>query len=345
MPGRGSRHTGAPTLQDVAKAAGVSLATASRVLNGSTRNVAESYRERVQAAALELKYIPNLSAQATARGASATVALLVADTADPYFGLIARGVATELEEAGLVLTISTTERDPERELRIVRALRGQRPRGLILASSRNAVTDSPELTEELEAITARGGRVVMLGQEDDLPYARIVRPDNIGGSEQLGVAMGELGYRKALVIAAQERLVVSDERIEGFTRGFLSAGGHQPHIRHQGFDWNAGYEAMTDELAAGMEPGTLVVGITDVIAIGAMHAIRSAGREPGVDIAVAGTDNIPTSRDMWPPLTTVHLSLQVLGRRAVQAVIEDDWEQPDPVPAAVQLRASTPGIR
>ena len=149
----------------------------------------------------------------------------------------------------------------------------------------------------------------------------------------------------ALIIAAQENLFVSDERIEGFTRGFLSAGGRQPRIRRQGFDWNAGYEAMIDELARGVEPGTLVVGITDVIAIGAMNAIREAGREPGCDIAVAGTDNIPTSRDMWPPLTTVHLSLQMLGRRAVRAVTQDDWVQPEPVPALVQLRASTPGLK
>src|SRR5688572_27901483 len=84
---------GAATLHDVAREAGVSLATASRVLNGSTRTVAESYRARVEAAATHLGYTANLSAQATARGTSAIVALLVADIADPYFGQIASGAA------------------------------------------------------------------------------------------------------------------------------------------------------------------------------------------------------------------------------------------------------------
>lgn len=84
---------GAATLHDVAREAGVSLATASRVLNGSTRKVADSYRERVEAAAERLGYTANLSAQATARGTSAIVALLVADIADPYFGQLASGVA------------------------------------------------------------------------------------------------------------------------------------------------------------------------------------------------------------------------------------------------------------
>ena len=132
-----SSRASAPTLHDVAAAAGVSLATASRVLNGSARKVAESYRDRVQAAADELGYTANLSAQATARGTSAIIALLVADIADPYFGQLASGVARGADEAGLVVTIAITERDAARETRLVRALRGQRPRALILAASRS----------------------------------------------------------------------------------------------------------------------------------------------------------------------------------------------------------------
>jgi len=113
-----------PTLHDVARAAGVSLATASRVLNGSERKVAHSFRERVERAADELGYTANASAQATARGTSAAIALLVADIADPYFGLIASGVARSADAEGLIVTVAITERDPDREVRILRALRG-----------------------------------------------------------------------------------------------------------------------------------------------------------------------------------------------------------------------------
>lgn len=334
-----------PTLHHVARAAGVSLATASRVLNGSTRKVADSYRERVEAAARELGYTPNLSAQATARGTSNTVALLVADIADPYFGLIAQGVARRLEEVGLLMSLSITLRDAEHELEIVRALRGQRPRGVILAASRNPVLDRPELYAELDALHSRGAQIVTMGSPGASETARVVSPDNYNGALKLGSAMGELGYRNALMIAAAEGPIVSDDRIAGFTEGFMAAGGGKPRIHRRGMDWNAGYEAMTEELRNGVEPGTLVVGITDVTAIGAMHAIREAGREPGRDIAVCGTDNIPTSRDMWPPLTTVHLALQELGRRALAAVTEKEWTQPDPVEAGVIIRDSTPGLR
>ena len=134
----------------------MSLATASRVLNGSTRKVAESYRERVEAAAAKLGYTANLSAQATARGTSAIVALLVADIADPYFGQIASGVARGADEAGLVVTIAITERDPQREVRLVRALRGQRPRGLILAASRTEGPDAAGLEVRARRVRRHG---------------------------------------------------------------------------------------------------------------------------------------------------------------------------------------------
>ena len=121
------------TLHDVAREAGVSLATASRSLNGSTRKVNEEYRKRVLEAAARLDYSPNLSAQAVARGTTTTVALLVADIADPYFSSIAAGVVAEADTARLIVTMAATERDPERELELVRTLRGQRPRVMILA--------------------------------------------------------------------------------------------------------------------------------------------------------------------------------------------------------------------
>lgn len=338
------RGLNSPTLHDVARAAGVSLATASRVLNGSARKVAEDYRERVQDAARELGYTPNLSAQATARGTSNTLALLVADIADPYFGLIAQGIARRLEDTNLLMTMSITGRDPDQELKIVRALRGQHPRGVILAASRDPRRDRSELYTELDALSARGARVVTIGSAGLSETARVVAPDNLNGGLKLGTAMGELGYREALVIAGTPGLLASDHRIEGFSEGFQAAGGRPPRIHHRGMDWNAGNDAMTEELANGVDPGTLVVGITDVCAIGAMHAIRAAGREPGPDIAVCGTDNIPTSRDMWPSLTTVHLSLQGLGRRALDAVVDDDWVQPQPDAAEILLRSSTPGL-
>ncbi|WP_269452086.1 LacI family DNA-binding transcriptional regulator [Tessaracoccus coleopterorum] len=256
-------------MHDVARLADVSLATASRVLNGSTRAVADSYRVKVQAAAAELGYTANRSAQATAKGTSATVALLVADIADPYFGEIAVGVAHAAEEQGLMVTIAMTDRDPVREIRVVRELRGQRPRGMILAASRSSDGDPSELDTELRLLEAAGGRAVAIG--GGAPSLRSVKVDNRGGAEALGRAMTDLGYLTAVVLAASEGVVTSDERVAGFRAGF---GGDASRCYRDGLTRDAGYRAMTAALADGIEPGTFVFGVTDVVALGALAALR-----------------------------------------------------------------------
>lgn len=326
------------TLHDVAREAGVSLATASRVLNGSARKVAESYRERVEAAAAQLGYTANLSAQATARGTSAIVALLVADIADPYFGQLASGVARGADDAGLVVTIAITERDPERETRLVRALRGQRPRALILAASRSDDSSAPALQQELTALAGAGGRIVALG-----PGAGDVRSvliDNHGGARALGAALAARGYSEAIILGAPEGVRTSDDRIAGFIEGF----GPVSRIYRNGFSREGGQRLMRDALADGIPTGSLVFAISDVVAVGAMSVVRDAGRSVGADIALAGFDDIPASRDMTPSLTTVRVPLEEVGYQALQAAIDDEWRQDDAAMALeVQLRDSTPG--
>ena len=334
-------RSGAVTLHDVAPEAGVTRATASRALNGSARKVADSYRERVEAAAVKLGYSANLSAQATARGSSAIIALLVADIADPYFGEIASGVARGADEAGLVVTVAITERDPEREVRLVRALRGQRPRGLILAASRASQELAPDLAAELDLFAAGGGRVVALGAESD--NVRGVAIDNRGGADALGAALADRGYRHAIVLAAAEGVVTSDSRLAGFTEGFTRAGGVVAEVYRGGFTRESGHDLMAQALAEGVDAGTVVFGISDVVAIGALSALREAGRAVGDDIALAGFDDIPTGRDVTPALTTVRIPLEEVGYQALRAAIDAEWApERAHLGLEVQLRASTP---
>ena len=329
----------APTLHDVARQAGVSLATASRVLNGSTRKVADAFRVRVEDAAGKLGYTANASAQATARGTSAVIGLLVADIADPYFGLIAAGVAQGADEYGLIVTIAVTERDAARERAIIRTLRGQRPRGLILAASRDG--EDEETADELERFESLGGRVVTFGS--DVPVGRSVHIDNHGGARMLGAEMGSLGYRSAIVLAAVDGVRTSDDRIAGFTEGFAERGGAVERIVRGTFRRESGLESMARVLADGVRPGTLVFGMSDVIAIGAMAAIRGAGREVGTDIAVCGFDDVPASLDVTPSLTTVRVPLTAIGYQAFRATVEAEWESDVP-PLDVVVRASTPEV-
>lgn len=346
-PRTGSRGAHAVTLQDVAREAGVSLATASRVLNGSARKVAEDFRERVERAADALGYTPNVSAQATARGHSPVIALLVADIADPYFGQIAAGVARGADERGLVVTISITERDPERETRILRALRGQRPQGLILAASRADRSGGEQAADpadaELAAFQRYGGKVVAFGERRADDGVRAVTIDNAGGAEELGRRMAALGYRTAIGIGAAEGVRTSDDRLSGFARGFAADGGELSRIHRGDFRRESGAAAMRAALAEGVEPGTLVFGMSDVVALGAISAIREAGRGVGADIAVCGFDDVSASGDVTPALTTVRVPLNDAGYQAFRAIVDDEWTQ-GPLPVEVIVRGSTPGI-
>lgn len=325
------------TLNDVAREAGVSLATASRVLNGSTRKVADSYRERVREAADRLGYTANIAAQTTARGTSPTVALLVADIADPYFGIVASGVARGADEEGLIVTIAVTGRDPERETRLVRALRGQRPRGLILAASRSHDED-PVLRRELDALEGLGGRVVVFGATS----GRNVTIDNEGGARMLGQHMAALGYLRAIALCAAEGIRTSDDRLTGFRDGFTANGGVIDRVYRGDFRRESGVALMNQALADGVSPGTMIFGMSDVIAIGAMTAARDAGLTIGADVAFCGFDDVPAAHDVSPGLTTVHIPLEELGYAAFRQIVSEDDV---PVPhLEVIVRESTPEV-
>jgi LacI family transcriptional regulator len=101
---------------------------------------------------------------------------------------------------------------------------------------------------------------------------------------------------------------------------------------------------MRDALADGIDPGTVVFGISDVVAMGALSAARESGPEIGFDIALAGFDDIPTRRNVTPALTTVHVPLEDVGYESLRAAVDDAWQQdPDSIRLEVLLRASTPG--
>ena len=213
------------TLHDVAREAGVSLATASRSLNGSTRKVNEEYRKRVLEAAARLDYSPNLSAQAVARGTTTTVALLVADIADPYFSSIAAGVVAEADTERLIVTMAATERDPERELELVRTLRGQRPRVMILAGiaahDRHHRGRARRGAARIRTHRAASSCSISRNELD----LRTVLVDNRGGGEALARELVGIGYRRFAIITGGEGLRTSADRVDGFRDGLVAAGG------------------------------------------------------------------------------------------------------------------------
>lgn len=330
------------TLDDVALRAGVSSATASRVLNGSVRVVSEPLRQRVESAARALDYAPHRAAQATARGTAEVVCLLVADIADPYFGHLAAGVSRAAQERGLLLSVAVTGDDADRELAQLAALRGQRPRAVILGASRVGETLPGPLAREIARVQAGGTRVVAVGPgAGDLASVAV---DNTGGAWALGRSLGRLGYQRAIVLAGDEGVRTSDDRLAGFVAGFDTTGGKIVRVAHGAIAREAGRAHVRHAAREGLlARGTLVFAVSDVIALGAMAAARELGRAVGTDLAFAGFDDIPAASDCSPGLTTVKVPLDRLGYLTVATACDDGSESARPLPVEVVLRASTPG--
>ena len=349
------------TLQDVADEAGVSLATASRVMNEGPRRVGPPLADRVRTAAAELGYTANLQARAVATGQSTMIGVVVHDIADPYFSSIAAGLIEVAHTRQLLVCMSSTPAAEAAEREYVALMRAQRARAVILIGSR---TDNDEardaLRAEIAAFTRSGGRAVCVGQ--DLLGVDTILPENAAGAEALARAMVALGHRSFAVLAGPRGLLTARDRLDGFRAGLAawSVRLDPARVIHGAFTRDGGYEAMSAILAAGDPLPDCVFAVTDLMALGALARLRAGGLEVPKDIALAGFDDIATLRDVYPPLTTVRLPLKRMGEMAANLVLSDpsgatrpgqdrrhqdrphqDRPRVIPVPGEVILRDST----
>lgn len=336
-----------PTLSDVARRAGVSLATASRVLGGSRDRVSERLAARVHAAAAALDYVPNAHAKALAQASSTTIGLIVHDVSDPYFTEIARGVLREASALDRLVMICNTYRDPERELQYVVELRAQRVAAILLAGSGYTDPEAEDkLARELQGFTAAGGRAALIGRHTTTIDA--LQPDNVGGAAAVARHLAELGHREIAVIAGPATLTTIEDRLHGFRTGLAEAGIvlSEHLVRHEDFTRQGGYDA-TRSLVDGGMTFTAIFALNDPMAVGAMAALRERGLAVPDDVAVAGFDDIPLASDVTPALTTVRIEMAEMGAAAVRLALGDDTaeEVADVGRATLVVRASTAALR
>ena len=318
------------TLADVAALAGVSLATASRALHSTGgRTVRAEAAERVRAAAVTLRYVPNAAARATARGRTDTVALIVHDIADPFTAALTGAVMSAALADDLIVTIAATAGDPEIELRHLEQFRRQRARAVILAGSRFTDADSgPLLAAEIDAFTTGGGQVVVIGSPGQgLEHVPTVPIDEQDGAARLGAVLCTLGYRTFAVLAGPENLVSSEQRLAGFRRGVAGHGGIVPDEWVLSVQWSrdGGYVGMRELLDQGLDIAEVdaVFAVNDVMAIGAMAALAEHGYRVPEDVALAGFEDVPMLRDIRPSLTTVTLPAVEIARTATRRALHE----------------------
>ena len=332
-----------PTISDVARLAGVSVATASRTLTRA-RRVDPRLQARVLAAAYELSYAPNPHARALAQATDASVGVVVHDISDPYFSEIVSGMLGAAADSDRLVVFCNTYRDPERELAYVRHFRAQRVQALVLAGSgREDREFGAAMAEQILGFGAAGGRAVLIGRH----YAPgdAVLPDNFGGARALAAALAGMGHRLIGVISGPPQLTTTFDRLAGFRRGLEEAGIElTPGAIIAGdFSRESGERAVHALLDAVPEL-TAIFASNDVMALGALRALRGRGLRVPDDVSLAGFDDIPIASDLWPPLTTVRVPMARMGELALRMVVEPPRGSAlrvEHLPTELVLRAST----
>ena len=301
------------TILDVARQAGVSTGTASLALNGSAR-CSPVTAERVRAAAQALNYLPNHAAKSLRRQVSETVALVIPDIGNPVYVMMAKAVQAVVKAHHYHLTLISTDSVPHEELHAVQSLARRSVDGLILCSLR--VT--PELLGRLEAAP---GPVCVIGQ---LPSSAGV--DNVQVDSQHGVALAvahlaSQGRSRVGFINGPRDTVPASARAAGYRRALEAHGlPHDPsRVTHADFSVAGGQEGVARLWSARRDIDALFCA-DDVIAIGAMRALRARGVGVPDEVAVVGMDDIPEGLLCTPTLSSVSLGAAERARRAAELV-------------------------
>lgn len=317
-----------PTSADVAARAGVSRTTVSFVLNDRRdANITEETRQRVRAAAAELGYHVHGAARALAGGASQTIGLVLRQlpeqvAADALLAETLWGIGEEVQRRGYRVLVEPLPPEGGSYGDLVRS---QRVDGLIVSGPRSD-------DDELVALVAEEFPIILQGSLPGLG-APSVDVDNRAGAASAVRHLVGLGHRRiACVTNASRAYTAAQERLAGY-RDALVGGGleyDESLVVEGGFDATSGLRAMQALLERAV-PFTAVFVASDVVAFGALRALREAGRRVPDDVSVAGFDDIPLARHFDPPLTTVRLPARALGAAAGHALLERLAGQPGSV--------------
>jgi DNA-binding LacI/PurR family transcriptional regulator len=342
MTTRRPRGAGRPTLEEVAALARVGRGTVSRVVNGSP-HVSPAARAAVERAIGELGYVPNRAARALVTHRTDSVALVVSESeervfGEPFFAGIVRGISSALLEIPLQLWLAMAQSPAERE-RVENHLTSQHVDGVLLLSLHD---DDP-----LPTVLAERGLPAVLGgrparmlsptagtrPNGDRAATWFVDVDNAGGARQAVAHLAASGRRRVATIAGPQDMGVGVARLAGYREACLAAGlaTVEDLIAYGDFSESSGVAAMGQLLARAPDLDAVFVA-SDLMAAGALRALRDAGRRVPTDVAVVGFEDSALARQTDPPLTTVHQPVEAMGREMSRLLLSrirgDEPDQP-----------------
>ena len=314
-----SGQRGRATLEEVAELAGVSRATVSRVINGKPR-VSRETRVAVERAANRLGYVPNRVARSLVTRRSDSIGLVIPEPTaqffgDPFFPRLVRGVTEGLAEPGVQLVLFMPQSSKD-EARLASYLSGGHVDGVLLVSLHGVDPLPLELKRQ-------GIPMVLCGRPLAAAEVSYVDADNEHGAAQAVAHLVELGRQTIAMVAGPQDMGVGVDRLEGYRRALRAAGrSPSPTLEEVGdFTFEGGHAAMQALLKRRPDLDA-VVAASELAALGAMIALRSADRRVPDDVAVVGFDDSPVGQTADPPLTTIRQPIELMGREMTRLLLQ-----------------------
>jgi LacI family transcriptional regulator len=302
------------TIRDVAREAGVSVATVSRVLNDSGP-VSEGARTRILEIARRLRYAPNEAARTLISSRTSTFGVILPDLHGEFFSEVIRGLDQAAKANGFHLLVSGSHNDASETDAALRAMRGRVDGLVVMAPATEAATIVAGIPEGLPAVLLNCPAAD--GRTDSIEI------DNYGGAYAMARHLAGAKRRRVGVIAGTPNNHDAAERLRGYRDALRDLGiERRPEWEIEGnFTEASGHAAAQRFLALDVRPEALFAS-NDSMAIGALSALRDAGLRVPDDVAVGGFDDIPMARYTSPPLTSVRVPMGPLGAEAVGLLLE-----------------------
>ena len=318
------------TLADVARRAGISVATAGRAL-GNYGRVSSKTRSLVRKAARDLNYHLNRVARGMKKRSTFTVGLIVGNICNPFFSTIVRAVEAILVQRDYNLIVCDSDEDISKEISHAHALVQRRVDGMIVSP-----TASPEGVSSKAARMLLERNVPLVLIDRLVPGLRVpaVLADNIGGAFEATNYLLELGHKRVGIIVGRKTLASMTARVEGYRRAVTSRGViFDESLVVDGADVGVqgGYNA-TQHLLASKSPPTAIIAMNNLLVLGALNAVREKGLHVPRDISIIGWDDFDAASHLKAPLTVVDQPAQTMGTIAAEHLLrlmsEDIVHQP-----------------
>lgn len=342
-----SQPVRAPTITDVARQAGVSIKTVSRVLNHEP-GVHEETRELVLKVVAALKYRPKLSARSLAGARSFLIGLLYYDPSAAFVARVQQGATLRCREAGYHLVVESLHNDaPDIEQQVERVVAALQPDGMLLTPP---LCDNPKV---LKALRESGTPCVLMSPGRAPKGLPSVRMDDVQAAEEVTNLLISLGHRRIGFIKGAMDQAAAGLRHQGFLRAMKAHGlAVDEELVLQGdFTFPSGVEAAHQLLSRRVRPSA-VFASNDDMALGVLASAQRLGLSVPADLSIAGFDDSPAASLVWPPLTTVRQPVAQMARAAVEMLIASSRNEAEPegglqrvLPHELVVRNSTSALK